>query len=377
MGRPATAPREKEIEPAGIDFTTPVVKTFTVFKKEHPVPDTRFSDALRYFSQHNNLEDGIKWLAKYMENNHYTPANIEAVKRADSLCFSMATCTLAKLINNGCSLNIDSIVWLENHITEGLRKCSVAKQASAEEKSTRPSVQDHIAAQARNFTGDIALAVDSFLKFKKSDFSAYAYLDTKGVSAPATGYVKKYFITEYAEAFKAATGDEELREGYSYLSDKELLAYSMFLKKIMEDCDRWQNNKKAIRKPRAKKVRSVSSQLAKLKYQREFPELKVVSINPEQILGASSLWLYNTKDRKLCVYMARTHEGFSVKGTTLQGFDEKLSVMKKVRKPELVVNKVIEGGKVVLKHLMEEIKAVEQKATGRINGFTILLKAVK
>lgn len=378
MGRPANKPREKEVEPKNIDFVTPETGEYEAFGHTYSTPDTRYSDALRYMGQHYSADDGIKWLAEYMMKDNYSKEEIELVKRADAICFSMATCTQAKLILNGCSLTIDSIIRLENKISEGLKKCKPSNTAiEVESGPKRPSVQDYIADQARIFSGDIALEVDKFLQKKNTDFSPYNYLMTKEVSAQAAGYVKKYYNTQYAEAFGAAMGDEELRGGYSYLSDDELFKYSSFLKKILEDCDRWASNKKAARKPRAKKVRSVSAQLSKLKYQKEFPELKIVSINPEQMLGASSVWLYNTKDRKLCVYTARTHEGLSIKGTTLQDFDEKLSIQKKIRKPELIVNRVLSGGKVVLKHLMEEVKAKEQSATGRINGFTIILKAIK
>jgi len=380
MSRTADKPREKEVDPVGVNYAEPVMRQYKVFGHSFTASDVRYSDALRYFGQNYSVEDGFKWLIEYMEKNHYSAADIELARRADATCFSMTTCTQAKLILNKCLLPLDSLVRLEDKILKGLQICATKKVARSEaiKASGRPSVQDYIAEQARNYTGDLAIQVDKFLLEKDNDFSAYNYFVEKEVSAQAARYVKEYFLKcQYPEVFAAVMGDAENRQGYSSLTDVELTKYGQFIKKIIDDCERWQNNKKATRKPRAKKVKPVSAQLAKLKYQKEFVDLKIMSINPEQIIGANSLWLYNTKDRKLAVYTARTHEGFSIKGTTLRDFNESLSVQKKVRKPEVVLNRLLSGGKVVLKHLMEEIKAVEQKATGRINGFTIILKAVK
>ena len=59
------------------------------------------------------------------------------------------------------------------------------------------------------------------------------------------------------------------------------------------------------------------------------------------------------------------------------GFDEKTSVTKKIRKPDLVLKEVVGGGKISLRKLMDTIKCVPKTATGRINSDTILLRAIK
>ena len=108
-----------------------------------------------------------------------------------------------------------------------------------------------------------------------------------------------------------------------------------------------------------------------LKYQQEFSELKLVSINPEKIIGATELWVFNTRYNRLGVYRAvNSVRGFSVKGCTIQHFDENESVQKTARKPKDAVNVL---NKRSLKAMFKTMKTKEQPLTGRINAQTILL----
>jgi len=365
---------EKYIEPEKVNFADPVIGSYKSYdrKESYPIPDTRLSEAYAYFGQKYSFEDGLKWLVEYMEHNHYSKEDINKAKRAEQTVFSMVTCTQARLMTHGCSLPLDSVIRFENKIIEGLAQgTSLINQST---QTNKPSVQDYIAKQAGKYIAEIEGQLDDH----HFDFETYKYLSDKQISAIAAGHIKKWFLRQYDELFQAYNKmDDMLVEGYSHLKGNTLLERQLFVKRIVDDCERWASNKKTVRKPRAKKERSASSQLAKIKYQREYPELKILSINPEAMIGAYQVWLYNTKDRKLSVYNSTKLGGISIKGTTLQGFSEEFSEVKKIRKPEVILPRVLDGGKVVLKHLMSDIKAKAQKATGRINGFTILLRAVK
>jgi hypothetical protein len=74
------------------------------------------------------------------------------------------------------------------------------------------------------------------------------------------------------------------------------------------------------------------------------------------------------------VYVSNSPHGFSVKGCTILNYDEATSLAKKIRKPEEIISKVMTVGKVALRKILPDIKAKEQKLTGRINKDTILLK---
>jgi len=140
---------------------------------------------------------------------------------------------------------------------------------------------------------------------------------------------------------------------------------------ICDDIDRLIKNATAQRKPRKKKTLSAERLVKKIKYQVEFPELKLVSVNPEKIIGANELWVYNTKYNRLGVYRAENSiRGFSVKGTTLLHFDETESVEKTVRKPKEALANLKKGA---LKKALNSMKTQEKQLKGRIGKDTILL----
>ena len=108
-----------------------------------------------------------------------------------------------------------------------------------------------------------------------------------------------------------------------------------------------------------------------------FRSLNLKSVPTTSIVGANQLWVYNTKTRKLGVYNAEDAGGLSVKGSSIINFAEKKSVQKKLRKPEVMLPDVLNGGKVFLRNVIDSIRAVESPLTGRLNADTILLKVAK
>jgi hypothetical protein len=132
---------------------------------------------------------------------------------------------------------------------------------------------------------------------------------------------------------------------------------------------------KVTRKPKAKKAVPKDKVVEKLKYLKTFEPLKLVSINPTDIIGSKELWVYNTKLRKLGKYIADELTGpLSVKGTTIIGFDEHKSIQKTIRKPDEKLKEFKAAGKIALRKFLDDINSTDTKLNGRINEETILLK---
>jgi len=131
---------------------------------------------------------------------------------------------------------------------------------------------------------------------------------------------------------------------------------------------------KINRKPKAKKAVPAEKIVAKLKYKKADEPLKLVSINPADILGAKELWTYNTKSRKLGKYIASEFADLGIKGTSIINFDENKSVQKTLRKPIDQLKEFKAAGKVALRKFLDDINAVDTKMNGRINEEIMLLK---
>ena len=146
----------------------------------------------------------------------------------------------------------------------------------------------------------------------------------------------------------------------------------------MTDLDGYKRAKVATRKAPVRKPPSPEKVTRKLKYAKEFAELGLTSIAPKDIVGAATLWVYNTKTRKLGVYHASTiDQQLTVKGSTIVGWDPKTSIAKTLRKPAEQIKAFKDSGKVQLRTFLDKIKATEVKLNGRINDQVILLRTDK
>ena len=176
---------------------------------------------------------------------------------------------------------------------------------------------------------------------------------------------------------------EQLKEGYAHLSKKDVQKYILALETLVEACVFVVDTSKATRKPRKSKPRSADKVVEKLKYGKTNEKYKLASVNPTDLVGATELWVFNAKTRKIGKYIAsnidpkglgREGTGLSVKGTTIIGYNEKLSIQKTLRKPEEQLKEFKGAGKVALRTFLDDIKTTDTKLNGRCNLDTILLK---
>ena len=193
---------------------------------------------------------------------------------------------------------------------------------------------------------------------------------------PTAGQLKK--MSEYE-----ADQWLQLKEGLGHLKKADIKNYRIAIGELMSALDFVIDSAKATRKPRKPKVYSADKLVAKLKFCKVDEKYKLASIDPAQIIGANELWVFNTKTRKIGKYIAsntdpkglgREGTGLTVKGTTIQGYDESLSIQKTLRKPDAQLKEFKDSGKVKLRKFLDDIKTTDTKLNGRCNPDTVLLK---
>ena len=290
----------------------------------------------------------------------------------------------ARMRTRGCKIPDTNNKWFNEKIDELLVKAKdiqeeIKQEVEAKKTAEVISIQDRIREQICQYIGEIEEQVDLFTEGKyKSDFSMYSWLQKNNVKSQQSNAIAEYYKPIVAELYELQEGkDEQLKEGYSHLKKAEVKRFIAFLDNIIADAETWGANQKKVRKTRAKKPPSVEKQIARIQYQKEFKELKLVSVNPAEIIGCNQLWLFNTKYRTLQLYNAMGPSGLAVKGTTLTGFDPETSEQKKLRKPEQFIPRVLSGGKRVLSKVLSEINTKGTVPNGRINRDTIILRAIK
>ena len=319
-------------------------------------------------------------LYEWMKEAKYTENDIKAVKAFPDGKLTNPAVANATMLINGMP-NTES-GWLRDKvaemIVEGKTIKPVKKVVEKNKDIPQPTIQDRMREQLSNIIAEFEEWEDNVVldaKYTAPDISGWLKVNTV-----AQAHIKKimeYYAPRLEEvrAASAKDADEDLKEAYSEFNTADFNHVITFYEDMIAGLEVYAKFKKVNRSTRTKKVPTAQKLVAKMKYRKEDMDLKLVSIKPSDIVGATALWVYNTKTRKIGCYKVDPTAGqLSVKGTTIIGFDEKESVAKTVRKPADQLKAFNKAGKVALRTYLDDIKAVSIKLTGRINNDTILLK---
>ena len=355
--------------------------------------DDEFSRHFRISMDWYRLESSGKDLKPkvitWMAANDFTKEQIALFKKTKDWRCNL---TVGALVANMLKGMPDSRPGFnEGRSTSKYIKDSIAKileegknDVEEEEDTTKPvipaaTIQDRLRETAGKMSEEIDYALDEFSinpdAFDPKAIKVLNLLKAKEAKAAHARFIKGFYVKTYEELQEAAEGQcEQLKEAYSHLSKAQLKKLIAFYHEIISACDMLGQEAKVNRKPRAKKAQPKEKIVAKLKYAKTNEQLKLVSINPVDIIGAKELWVYNTKSRKIGKYVASEYLELGVKGTSITGFNENLSVQKTLRKPEEQLKEFKAAGKVQLRKFLDDIRAVDIKLNGRINEDIILLR---
>lgn len=284
---------------------------------------------------------------------------------------------LCRLLTNGNTLSEAHMALLESRVALLIAKYKVVKEVKKVEAAPTNviSIQQRMEEKAHDLAGEIEGAIDDYVLSKgKTQFSTKNYLLANEVSAPIAKRIGDLFVKTSNEIHEAIAGDDDqLAEGYSNFTKRELKKFAEFVDSIIADCQQQVQTAKATRSPRKRKVVPAGKVVSKMKYLKEFAELNLKSCKPEDILTSTELWVYNTKYRKVQVYKAEVGT-LSVKGTSILGFSVKESTSLTLRKPEEFF-KGLSMGKRALNGAIKKITTKPTTPNGRINEECILLGA--
>jgi hypothetical protein len=309
------------------------------------------------------------------------------MRKVDDKEFLLTLCWLARMNLRGLELSEHETLTLENEVQRLLKTIHKpeVKEASntgapVVDTPTRPNIQDILREKARDAAGELEGVFDDFIQNGKAsertmDVVARFNVMPQHISLIADVWKKKQ--NEFAEVQEG--NDKLLTEGYSHLSKIQIRNIIKYIESVLSDLNAYISVKKASKAPRARKAVPVEKIVAKLKYLKTFKDtaskLDLVSISPIKLHGASEAWVYDTAKRKLHHYIADEYsKAFTVKGSTLLGFDTALSEVKTLRKPSEQLKEVM-GSKPAARKYFKDIKAVATTPNGRFNEHMIILKA--
>ena len=384
---------------AGIKIKTKVAKPrggnfadekYTGTEPEWPAdakdwPEDKFDNLLRrsfyYYNYYYSQKDCKKYVVEWMKGvSEFTKEEVKAFERSSDKSIPMTACSLIMAHRQGMPLRPRHIEFLDECIVEAISKDTGEELTPETEDSTlskayTPTIQDRLNEKTSELIGELEGMYDDMTLNKAEKFKPYDWLSANNVVQSQLGKYEDLYNKRKAELI-AAQGkeDPQLKEGYSHYKAADFKRCIGWIDDLLAGVEQYRGFKKATKKAAVKKAPSKEKLVAKLKYAKEDKALKIVSINPADIIGAGELWVYNTKTRKLGKYVAAAYQQLGIKGTTITGFDSDKSVCKTLRKPDEKLKEFAKAGKIQLRKFLEEIKSTETKMTGRINEDIVLLR---
>ena len=332
-----------------------------------------YMTALNWYNYMSTNVEAKEYIITYLKNL----GRVEEAKKFKSVPDSLVPTTVAwicRLLSKGYKLPTDTKEYINSRINDSYKYI----KETEEEDSIKPtlSIQERMRERTHDILGEIEGMIDDYIN-NNVEFSLYTWLQSNNIPAAyATSIISKLspVLDELLEAYDGQ--DPQLKEGYRSYKKSEIKKLIDFYNTICEDAAKYANVTKKTRVPRKPRVQSVEKKLKSFKYQKEDNTFKIASVNPEKIIGAQELWTFNTKYKSVSVFRALDRGGLDVKGASIVKFDEASSfTLRTGRKPEEVVKKVLDGGKILLRKLDQELK---HNATlqSRISESTILLRVV-
>ena len=353
--------------------------------------DHHLRQSFRYYNYYYSTKDLKKYVVAWLRQHEGSEGlhkldktTIDRYQRSADCLTPFTVCALIKAHERGMPLRDRHV----EYILEAVKKVLTLKADNDEDFEEKPEVkkaevriptiQDRMNEVAKKHILYFEMLEDALYTGETIDPKAYEYLTKNNVPQVLIGKISAVFEPRCAEVREArTTKDEDLKDAYSYMKAADYKRYDAFYDKLFADLTAYNQTKKATKKAAVRKPPQKEKLVRGLKYLKQDAGMKLVSINPVDIVGAEQLWVYNVKNRKLGRYVAEDQGGvLGVKGTSITGFNESKSTQKTLRKPEEQIKAFLASNKVELRKFLENIKTTEIALNGRINADTILLKVI-
>ncbi|MEI7674727.1 MAG: hypothetical protein WCI60_03260 [bacterium] len=339
-----------------------------MYGKEPSATNTSLAVLLDYYAQAHTKEEKKKWYIDYLNLTDPQYSAIIAIL-PDSNFASIGS--LARIwVRGGTLIAVDNS--LKAATIKFLAEAKKIQMESDADNIKKTRTKEILTLRlSQDLIGQIDEQIDICMQNNySSKFDMASWVKGNKVSLDIQSKIQTRVQKMYDEVV-LSDSDLDLAEGYSHLTKRKKRDFLAFLSSILST--RIDNASRKPGVPRKVKAKTPDKLVKYIKYMPDFPGLKLTSIDPKEIIGATSLWVYNSKYRLLTNYMSDA--GLSIKGSTLINISS--SVGKKVRKPEQVIPMISSMTKPALKKVMDNLTTTETVCNGRINKDIVLLRAVK
>jgi hypothetical protein len=313
------------------------------------------SKALTWYNVMMDSKKSVKYVSTYLKENKINKVVPPSVPM-------QTAAAVARLLSRG---------FVDKRLTDYMDSWILRledKPVAPKTTAVVVSIQERMAVKMNGYITGLDNAFENFIESDyKMKFNTEKYLADSGVKA---SYIQELVVwaSDVRNEYVLSKTVPIMKEGYSTYTTPQKNKVIKFFDVMIDSLEKY---RVAVAPKRKKKVVPTSKAVGKVKYAKVFPELKLKSVNPEKLVGATEVWLYNTTTRSLSYYTSMS--GMSVSGTTLKDFD--FAEQRKLRKPEdqLPMMEKSRKGKWVSKY-NEVVKTKGSTPSGRLNSVTVILK---
>lgn len=363
---------------------TKIVKRAKTGVRAAPVED--FFKCKEYFHFSLDKKDYGEIIKEYIKKN-YSPDEYKTALKAPDYYFTGYSHVAASVYWKNHSGKEFPERWDGNRcISDWVNKIIIAGNSttsSVDDETTAKTVEVISPMQRlqqkvnETILTEFDTVIDAWIQHEKPSFDLYSLMKKYELTAASATFIEPKLLSLKSEITDCLEKTcEQAMEAYSEYTKPELTAAIKLLDGALADLQSLKMESKAKRAPRAKKPRAADKQVAKVNYQKEDRNFKLVSIPPIKIVGAMRLYVFNTANRKITEYVTTSTKGFEISGTTIKNFDPELSRTTTLRKPEEFLPMVL---KKTYRQIDKEWGSLTTKNSvpnGRLNETTILLRAL-
>lgn len=363
------------------------------------------SRMFNFYNYYCSAKDLFDDLLKWMPTNGYTKQQVKLIKSEGERCANITCLKLARAMNNGmiptrddvveymeyieskpglsCDEPHDDAAFLKAEIDSILRCSQASIQASLNTQDSDVKILSPLQRLSNKVNKTVISELEAMIddenwaesQTKVNSLNLIQLL--KANSIPVKGLKEIYAWLEryHVSLQNALDKDNEFDvEGWAFLSKSGIRNRLKAIQDMITQLDKYTSSNKKVRKPRKKKVKAAALQVKKLKYKESDDDYGIQSVSPLNVPGSRMILTFNTKNRKLGVYVA--DNPIDVKGTTLKGWNEEKSFSLTIRKPDDIIPILLKKTERQFTKAIDELKTKRGNVNGRINKDTILLRTL-
>lgn len=361
------------------------------------------SRMFNFYNYYCSSKDLFPDLLAWMKSNAYTKEQVRQVKAEGERIISFSCLKIARAMNLGMpathegsleySKSMPGISANEAHDDAALLKEEIARiikindnrvklqtvKSDEEEIIKVISPLERLSNKVNNtIISELEVMIDekdwSGSQTKVDGLNLISLMKANDI--PVKGLKEIYdWLHRYEESLQGAldkTNEFDI-EGWAFCSKAGVRNRLKTIQDMITQLDKYSNSNKKKKAPR-KREKAAASQVKNLKYQESDDNFGVRSVSPLSLPGARKILTFNTKNRKLNVYVADSP--IEVKGTTLKGWDESQSYSLTLRKPDDIIPVLLNKTERQFTKVIDALTTKRGTVNGRVNKDTILLRTL-